>query len=583
VTERDPITRELIKNALSSLVDEMAYTVVQTAHSEIVKDVMDFSTACCTPEGVLLAQGNTIAMHLGAVPEAMDAVHAAYGPEGIHPGDVFILNDPYEGGMHLPDVFVIRPVFVDDVLLGWTVAIGHQTDMGGRVPGSNASDSTEIFQEGLRIPPLKLYERGTLNTTIVRILEKNVRVPDRVLGDCSAQLAACHIGEEALRDLAEKYGRDVLKDYFADLLDYSEEMLRNEIATWPDGTYRFTDFIDGDGFDDASLPIAVTLTVDGDSLSVDYAGSAPQVLGALNSTLSFTKSCTYLSVRCMLAEDVPNNAGFFRPIHVTAPERSVVNVELPGACAARALTGYRIVDAMFGALAQVVPERVPAAGEGGNSVICLSGVREDHSPFIVVDMMCGAWGGHPDRDGVDAITNPAQNLSNTPVELLEARHPVLVERYALVRDTCGAGRRRGGMAIERQYRVRADGGALLQLRTDRSAHPPWGLAGGSPGTTTESVLIDTDGSRQALPNKVTMRLAYDQAVLHRMAGAGGYGDPLERDPEQVRTDVLDDRISREYARREHAVVLTAGGALDQGATEQLRAERTYGKETQRRD
>jgi N-methylhydantoinase B len=319
MTVRDPITRELIKNALASLVDEMAYTVVQTAHSEIVKDVMDFSTACCAAVGTLVAQGNTIAMHLGAVPEAMEAIHAAYGPEGARPGDVFILNDPYEGGMHLPDVFIIKPVFVDDTLLAWTVAIGHQTDMGGRVPGSNASDSTEIYQEGLRIPPLRLYDEGELNRTIIRILQKNVRVPDRVLGDWSAQLAACHIGEEAISELAAKYGAPQLAAYFGDLLDYSEEMLRSEIASWPDGSYHFTDYIDGDGFEERSLPISVTLTVAGDSLLVDYAGSAPQVLGALNSTLSFTKSCTYLSVRCMLDEDVPNNAGFFRPITVSAP------------------------------------------------------------------------------------------------------------------------------------------------------------------------------------------------------------------------------------------------------------------------
>ena len=390
--ERDSITRELIKNALASLVDEMAYTVIQTAHSEIVKDVMDFSTACCDGQRRMLAQGKTIAMHLGAVPDAIAAVWAAYSGQ-VFPGDVYVLNDPYEGGMHLPDVFMFKPAFEGSEIVGWAVAIAHQTDMGGRVPGSNASDSTEIFQEGFRIPPLKLYDRGELNQTLLRLLQKNVRVPERVVGDWGAQMAACEIGERGLLTLAARYGLVALNGYFDDLLDYSERMLRREIAEWPDGTYEFTDYIDNDGLDLVPIPIKVTLTVSGDSLKVDFTGSSRQVRGALNATASFTKSCAYLSVRSMLREDIPNNLGFFRPIEVIVPVGSVLNPNLPGACAARALTGYRIVDAMFGVLAQVVPGRVPAAGEGGNTVVCISGVRGDGSAFIIVDMMCGAWGG----------------------------------------------------------------------------------------------------------------------------------------------------------------------------------------------
>ena len=570
MTARDPLTRELVKNALGSLVDEMAYTVVQTAHSEIVKDVMDFSTACCDADGRMLAQGKTIAMHLGAVPEAMAAIRGAYGDD-VRPGDVFVLNDPYEGGMHLPDVFIIKPVFVGPRLFGWTLAVGHQTDMGGRVPGSNASDSTEIFQEGLRIPPLKLYDAGTPDRTLIRLLEKNVRVPGRVLGDWGAQLAACRIGEQGMLGLVDRCGVDNLRGYFDDLLDYTERMVRAEIASWPDGEYAFTDYLDGDGFDERPIPIAVKLTVDGETLTADYTGSAPQVRGAINATLSFTQSCTYLSVRNMIREDIPNNDGFFRPIRVIAPERSVVNVSLPGAVAARAQTGYRIVDAMFGALAQIVPSRVPAAGEGGNTVVCLSGRREDLSPFIVVDMLCGAWGGRATADGIDGVTNPAQNLSNTPIEILERQHPVRVERYGFVTDTAGAGRFRGGMGIERQYRMLAADGGLLQLRSDRSEHAPWGLDGGGAGATSSNVLLDVDGTERALPNKVTMDLAPGQGIRHRMAGAGGYGDPLTRDPSRVLEDVLDERISVGYARDRHGVVIR-DGSVDADATAALRAE-----------
>lgn len=575
MTARDPVTRELIKNTLGSIVDEMAYTIIQTAHSEIVKDVMDFSTACCDAEGRMLAQGKTIAMHLGAVPEAMTAIRDAFGDE-IHSGDVFILNDPYEGGMHLPDVFIIKPVFVESQLLGWTLAVGHQTDMGGRVPGSNASDSTEIFQEGLRIPPLKLYDAGTRNQTLIRMLEKNVRVPGRVLGDWGAQLSACQIGERGLLALVERYGLAELNGYFDELLDYTERMVRNEIASWPDGVYEFTDYLDGDGFDQSPIPICVKLTIDGDSLIADFTGSAPQVKGAINATLSFTQSCTYLSVRNMIREDIPNTAGFFRPITVIAPEESVVNVKMPGAVAERAQTGYRIVDAMFGALAQVIPGRVPAAGEGGNTVVCLSGRREDRSPFIVVDMLCGAWGGRATRDGVDGVTNPAQNLSNTPIEILERQHPVRVERYGFVTDTAGAGRFRGGMAIERQYRMLARGGGLLQLRSDRSEHAPWGLEGGGPGAVSRNTLLDEgDGSRK-LPNKVTMELAYGQAVRHQMAGAGGHGDPLAREVGQVLEDVLDERISAGHARQKYGVVIR-NGAVDRDATLALRAGSSMGR------
>jgi len=581
MSARDPLTRELVKNALGSLVDEMAYTVVQTAHSEIVKDVMDFSTACCDADGRMLAQGKTIAMHLGAVPEAMAAIRGAFGDD-VNPGDVFVLNDPYEGGMHLPDVFIIKPIFVGPRLFGWTLAVGHQTDMGGRVPGSNASDSTEIFQEGLRIPPLKLYDAGTPDRTLVRLLEKNVRVPGRVLGDWGAQLAACRIGEQGLLALVERYGADGLRGYFDDLLDYTERMVRTEIASWPDGEYAFTDYLDGDGFDERPIPISVKLTIDGDSLTADYTGSAPQVRGAINATLSFTQSCTYLSVRNMIREDIPNNDGLFRPIRVIAPERSVVNVSLPGAVAARAQTGYRIVDTMFGALAQIVPSRVPAAGEGGNTVVCLSGQREDRSPFIVVDMLCGAWGGRATADGIDGVTNPAQNLSNTPIEILERQHPVRVERYGFVTDTSGAGRFRGGMGIERQYRMLASGGGLLQLRSDRSEHAPWGLAGGGPGALSSNVLLDVDGTERELPNKVTMDLAPGQGIRHRMAGAGGYGDPLERDPTRVLDDVLDERISIAYARERHGVVVR-DEVVDADATSTLRADLTARQRKRRRD
>ena len=568
----DPITFAVIKNGLDAIVDEMAYDVIRTARSEIVKDVMDYSAAICDTQGNMIAQAKTVALHLGAVPEAMGVVLEQYG-DGLVPGDAVILNDPYQGGMHLPDIFMFMPIFDADAnLQGFSVVICHHTDVGGRVPGSNASDSTEIFQEGLRIPALKLFEAGKPNETLFKLIEINVRLPDRVIGDLKAQFAACRTGARELGKMFDRYGSETASAYFAELLDYAERMTRAEIAAWPDGTYRFTDYIDDDGFNDTPLPIAVAITVHGDSVTVDYEGSAPQVPAALNSTKSYTNSCTYLSVRCCLKGDIPNNAGVFRAITVNAPEASIVNPKIPAACAARALTGYRVVDAMFGALAQIVPDRVPAAGEGGNTVVCLGGYREDGAQFIIVDMICGAWGGRPDRDGIEAITNPSQNLSNTPVETMESQHPVRVEEYALVTDSCGAGKWRGGLGVARSYRLLAPE-AGLQLRADRMKILPYGLAGGGPATGAINEITTADGKHVDLPSKINRRMAQGDLVRHVQPGGGGFGDPLARDPARVAHDVWNTKISAAYARKHHAVVVDPEtGALDVDATTSLRAK-----------
>ena len=570
--EIDPITFAVIKNGLDAIVDEMAYDVIRTARSEIVKDVMDYSAAICDTDGNMIAQAKTVALHLGAVPEAMGVVLEQYG-DGLVPGDAVILNDPYQGGMHLPDIFMFMPIFdANENLQGFSVVICHHTDVGGRVAGSNASDSTEIFQEGLRIPALKLFEAGVPNDTLFKMIDINVRLPDRVIGDLKAQFAACRTGARELGKMFDRYGSEMTSTYFAELLDYAERMTRAEIAAWPDGTYSFTDYIDDDGFNDEPLPIAVAITVHGDSVTVDFEGSAPQVPAALNSTKSYTNSCSYLSVRCCLKGDIPNNAGVFRAINVTTPDASIVNPKLPAAVAARALTGYRIVDAMFGALAQIVPDRVPAAGEGGNTVVCLGGYREDGAPFIIVDMICGAWGGRPDKDGIEAITNPSQNLSNTPVETMESQHPVRVEEYALVADSCGAGKWRGGLGVARSYRLLAPE-AGLQLRADRMKILPYGLAGGGPATGAINEITTNAGEHIDLPSKINRRMAQGDLVRHVQPGGGGFGDPLTRDPARVARDVWNTKVSAAYAREHHRVVVDPDtGVLDAVATTALRAQ-----------
>jgi N-methylhydantoinase B len=567
----DPIGFAIVKNAIDAIVDEVAYTVIRTARSEIVKDVMDYSAAICDASGEMVGQAKTIAQHLGAIPEAMAAVKARWGHD-LRPGDAVIINDPYSGGMHLPDIFMFHPVFSGGDILAWVVVICHHTDVGGRVPGSNAADSTEIYQEGLRIPPLKLFEAGELNHTLAELIALNVRVPDRVLGDLRAQYAACQVGARELHRMIERYGDGPFRAYMAELLDYAERLTRAEIATWPDGVYRFTDHIDSDGLSDDPVRLEVAVTVAGDRLLVDWAGSSPQVRAAINSTLSFTKSNTFLSVRCALKNDVPNNAGVFRCIEVTAPEGCFLNPLPPAPVAARALTGYRVMDTMFGALAQIVPHIMPAAGEGGNTVVAIGGLQPDRRPFIIVDMINGCWGGRPDQDGIDAVTNPSQNLSNTPVEVLERQHPVRIESYGFVPDSCGAGTYRGGLGLHRSYRLLADE-AILQVRADRVTFRPYGLAGGGPGGAGGNWLGEGD-ARSELPGKFTMTMRRGQLLTHHQAGGGGHGSPLERDPEAVARDVWNEKISASFAREQHAVVVDpTSGRLDPAATARLREER----------
>ncbi len=564
----DPITFAVIKNAFDAVVDEMAYTVIRTARSEIIKDVMDYSTAICDAGGRMLAQAKTIAQHLGAVPDAMAKVLELHGDD-LHPGDVLAVNDPYEGGMHLPDVFLFMPMFHEGRLEGFAVVIGHQTDMGGRVPGSNASDSTEIYQEGLRIPVIKLYERGAPNRAVFRVIEKNVRVPERVLGDLGAQYSACKVGEREFGKILARYGADTARAYMAELMDYAERVTSDEIARWPRGRYTFTDYLDSDGFSDEPVPLTVTITIEGGRVVCDWTGSSPQVKDALNSTLSFTKSCTYLSVRSVLRQDVPNNAGVFRCIDVIAPEGTILNPRLPGACAARALTGYRMLDVMLGALAQALPDRVPAAGEGGNTVLSIGGLRADRTPFVIVDMITGAWGARPDKDGIEAVTNPSQNMSNTPVEVLEAQHPIRIDEYALVPDSCGAGRWRGGLGLRRRYTL-LNAEATLQLRSDRMRFLPYGLQGGKPAKPTRNIL-NPDGENRAMPAKFAVTLRRGDVILHEQPGGGGFGDPFTRDPDLVAADFANDKITAEFARREHGVVIDARtGKVDVEATRALR-------------
>ncbi len=560
----DPVTFEVVQNGLGSIVDEMALTIMRTAYSGVVKDALDYSTGFCDHTGEVIAQGLTIVLHLGSFPSAVKNILRQYDGR-IYPGDMFILNDPYTaGGIHLPDIYVIKPVFAENELQGFACALAHHTDVGGLVPGSNSTEATEIYQEGICLPALKLYERGVPNDAIFAIIERNVRVPDKVLGDLRAEIAAVLIGEREYLALVERYDAATVRRYAAALLDYSERLAREEIAVLPDGTYEFESHIDGDNLATGPVTIRVALTIDGDQAKVDFAGTSRQVPAGINSPIAFSKSAVYGAIRLILDPAVPNSAGYFRPIEIVAPPGTVVHPVLPGACGARGITGFRIMDTVLGALAQAAPDRVPADGEGGNSIISMGGYDAEFRPFVYVDLVAGARGGAPWRDGVEGIPHPGSNIANTPVEIAEVELPVRIEEYGFLPDSGGPGQHRGALAQVRQVRCLADS-AVLQLRSDKRRFPPYGLHGGKPGTPSWNILNPGPAERLLTPMGMTP-IGRGDVLRHTLAGGGGWGNPLDRDPALVLRDLHNELITPAYAAREYGVILTPDGEIDADAT-----------------
>jgi N-methylhydantoinase B len=566
----DPITLELFKNAIFSIADEMALTVFRTTYSGVLKDNMDYSTGFADAEGRLAAQGLTLPGHLGSVPTAMAAIMRHFG-NAIAEGDVFIMNDPFDGGMHLPDIFVIKPLFHAGERLAFACTVCHHCDVGGRVAGSNASDSTEIYAEGLRIAPMKLYAAGKPNETILTFIEKNVRLPVQLFGDLRAQLAACHIAEKQFAELVARYGAEPTKVLLQASIDHAERLTRAALGELPDGEWSFEDWIDDDGIDYGKpIRLFVTIRKRGGHMVVDWTGSNPQVKGAINNTLSFTKAASYTAVRSVLPPDIPNNEGVFRAIEVVCPPGTVGNAVLPAACAARGLTGFRMTDCMFGALAMMLPDKVKAAGDGGNTGISIGGYDQQRQPFVYVDFTCGAWGARPWADGLDGNSHMFANMASHSVEVTEAEQPISLLAYEFVSDKAGAGKYRGGVPFRRDYRFNETEG-VLQVRADRRDHRPFGLYGGSPGAPSENYLNPAQENR-SLPGKFTMTIKQGDVFRHVLAGAGGWGDPLERDPDAVLWDVRNELLSPAKAAADYGVVLAAAACtVDLAATAERRA------------
>ena len=572
---------ELFKNELFSIADEMALTICRTTYSGVLRDNMDFSTGIADASGRLVAQGLTLPFHLGSIRTALAAVMDKFAGH-INDGDVFILNDPFEGGMHLPDIFILKPIFKGGTLLAFAATTAHHGDVGGRVPGSNAVDSTEIFQEGLRIPPLKLVDAGKQDEAIWTLLKSNVRLPVQLFGDLRAQLAACEIAHRKVIALTERYGIEAASRHMRHILDYTERLARAALRELPDGEYSFEDWIDDDGIDIGSpIRLFVTIRKSGDEIEFDWTGSAPQVKGAINCTLSVTEAASYTALRSILPGGIPNNDGIFRIVKTTAPKGSIANVAMPGACAARALTGFRMVDCAFGALARMVPDRVFAASDGGNVGVTVAGFGEGGERFVFVDFSCGTWGGRPWSDGVDGISNIFVNMASQSVEQIEAEYPIEIVAYEFASDRCGAGKFRGGAPFIRTYRIKT-AEALLQIRADRHSTRPYGLYGGRAGKPGNVSLV-RQGSEIALGSKETVNVRKGDEFSYILPGGGGWGDPLDRDPASVMRDVRNEIISPEAAMQSYGVVfdgrtLAADGAATQNLRHEIRQARVIADE-----
>ena len=570
----DPVRRELIKNALISICDNMLVTIVRTARSTNIKNTMDFSGALCDAEGRLVAQGLAVPVHLGAIMPALKGCTDHFADD-IHEGDILAANDPYSGCSHLNDIFMFKPVFAHGRPIAFLCLILHHTDLGGRVPGGNASDSAEIFQEGLIVPPSKICERGRPNTTLLRIFEHNTRIRQRMMGDIYAQMAALEAAGKELVKLALTTGADALRLYMGGLIDHTERLTRARIADLPDGTVEFTDWNDDDGAGSGPVKFHLTLTKRGEEFIVDFTGTSPQGRGALHTNYAFTASCTYAALRCVIDPDIPNNAGFYKPITVIAPEGTFVNVRYPAALGARGQGGYRIRSSVLGALAKLLPDRVAACAGGSEFAIVFAGYEgAQRKPFLHLEFHnCSGQGGGPDRDGQDGGPYAIGNLANVPVELLEAENPVLVETYGFIPDSGGAGRYRGSLGIVRQFRILAEE-ATVNLRSDRHLHACWGLFGGQAGALARSIVNPGTAKEELAPSKFVRTMHCGDVFRGEMAASGGYGDPYTRDPLAVLEDVRQEKVTVEHARAAYGVCIDAASlAIDLEATAACRAAR----------
>ena len=544
----DPIRLEVIRNALVAASEEMSITIWRTSRSTVVREILDFSTAVFDANGNNIAQSARIPVHLNSMSDCLRTILDRFIPlDQWQDGDVIVTNDPYSGGQHLPDIQTFRPVFVDGKRVAIVGTLCHHVDVGGGAAGSYYAAATEVFHEGIRIPPLRLVDKGVLNSGVFEMLLHNVRQPDETRGDLNAQIAALGIGERAVARMARKYGSDSLEAAMAAILDGSEAMMRAALKALPDGEASFVELVDDDGQSDDPITLSVKITKSGDTIALDFAGSSPQVRGPVNNTPAMTCSAVYYALLAALGGDIPANSGCYRPVTVTLPEGSVVNAVFPAPVAGRMVVNHRIATAVFGALAGIMPQRIPAAYYAISYVYALQTTNPKGKRQVYFDIEVGGWGGHAGGDGASALSCGLHNNTNAPIEMVEAKYPVTFTKYGLIPDSGGAGQFRGGLGLVREWRLDAAEGSL-STNFERFRHAPYGIKGGAEGSLSRTTVTHPDGSRASLRSKVSgVPLKRGDIVTIETSGGGGYGDPRARDPQRLARDLAEGLVTPQAA------------------------------------
>jgi N-methylhydantoinase B len=538
MTDIDAVQTEVIRNALVSAAEEMSVTVWRTSRSSVVREILDYSTCVFDADGFSVAQAARMPVHLNSMAACLqDLINHHLPLADWDDGDVIITNDPYSGGQHLPDIQTFKPVFLDGQRIAIVGILVHHLDVGGGAPGSYDASATEIHQEGFRIPPMKIVTAGVRNQAIIDLLLANSREPENVGGDFASQLAALDTGAQTLRRIGARYGQARLAAATTRIQNQSEAAMRAIISDITNGRYEFADWVDDDGIDtETNLKIAAEVIIEDDQLTVDLSGSSRQAPGPVNCTLNMSRSAVICGVLMSIGRDVPANAGCYRPIIVNAPEGTVVNALYPAPVANRMAVGHRIVNAVMGAFAAALPDRVPASYYGVSYAYAINAINADGSRQVYFDLECGGWGAHPEGDGANGFSCGFHNIANSPIEMIEGDYPITFTGYGLLPNSGGAGTYRGGLGLFRGFRLDAPMGSFA-ANLDRFKIPPYGLAGGQPGRGGKLTLTRADGSTQALPSKVAgLALQKGDCLQLETSGGGGHGDPSQRSQALIEHD-----------------------------------------------
>lgn len=565
----DPITQEVIGNYLRSTADEMGTTMMRTAYSSILI-AKDFSTGLFDANANIIGQAEYVPIHIASMMYSVEWAIDEIGRDALEPGDMIMHNDPFRGGTHIADHTVIRPVFTKDEseLIGFTANRAHQLDMGGMSAGGFAGDATSAYQEGIRVPPVKIWDAGTEQRDLWKFLLSNVRVPRNTYGDMRAQIASNLTGEERLHELIDRYSLETFRAACSALRDHSEQMIRSEIADIPDGTYHGVDYMDDDGISADRVRIEVEVTVDGDELLVDFDGTAPQTAGPINCPYAVTAGGVYIALYHLTDPEIRFNEGCFRPVHIMVPAGTVLNADHPAPTfGGNTETSKRVIDAIIAAFVDALPDRVTGANIGTSLNFTGGGSSATHGDYAFYLFIEGGWGGRPTHDGTSAVKSQISNTKNQPVEVLERKYPFRMRRYELRDDSGGPGRWRGGLGVVWEVEF-TDGEASINALADRVTIPPWGVYGGKPGEPNQILIKRKQDAAFApvgevfdtvSPSKFSnIPVREGDVISIRSAGGGGYGDPHERDPELVTKDATLGYVSPDRAREAYGVDINGG-------------------------